>query len=252
MSQKRCKLASPIWWIVATAALAAPAPGRAAVLVELFTAHGCPFCPPADRLLSAMGNDPELSRQVVPLAFHVDYWNSRSWRDRFSDAAWSKRQTAYVLDARGTRVYTPHAVIAGSRQCNGADVACIHAAVEAAAARPQGGVALSVTASGGEVEVAVKARAPASPRSLDLMVALYESGLSTEVKGGENAHQTLHSDYVVRRLERAFRLAGDAAREGSITLRLDGTWVRRHLGVAAFLQDPKTHEVRGAAAMALP
>jgi len=251
MSQERCNSTSAIWWLVAAAALA-PAPGRAAVLVELFTAHGCPFCPPADRLLSALGSDPDLSRQVVPLAFHVDYWNGRSWHDRFSDAAWTRRQRDYVLDAHGTRVYTPHAVIAGSRQCNGADVACIHAAVEAVAARPQGAVALRVTASGGKAEVAVKAEAPSSPRSLDVMVAIYESGLSTEVKGGENAAKTLHSDYVVRRLERAFRLAGDAAREGSITLRLDGTWVRRHLGVAAFLQDPKTHEVRGAAAMALP
>jgi hypothetical protein len=252
MSRKRCTLASPIWWFVATAALAAPVPARAAVLVELFTALGCPFCPPADRLLSAMGSDPDLSRQVVPLAFHVDYWNSRSWHDRFSNAAWSKRQTAYVLDAQGAGVYTPHAVIAGGRQCNGADVACIHAAVEAAAARPQGAVELSVTPLGGEVEIAVKARAPASPRSLDVMVALYESGLSTEVKGGENANKTLHNDYVVRRLERAFRLDGDAAREGSITLRLDGEWVRGNLGVAAFLQDPKTHEVRGVTAIALP
>lgn len=252
MSRNRFTRASSISWLVAMAALLIPAPGRAAVLVELFTALGCPFCPPADRLLSAMGSDPDLSTQVVPLAFHVDYWNSRSWHDRFSNAAWTRRQTDYIFDADGTTVFTPHVVIAGSRQCNGADVACIRAAVEEAAARPQGAVELRVTARGGDVEVVVKAHAPSSPRSLDVMVALYERGLSTEVRSGENASKTLPSDYVVRRLERAFRLAGDATREASIKLRLDGEWVRSHLGVAAFLQDPKTHEVKGAAATAPP
>jgi hypothetical protein len=233
------------------AALAAPAP--AAVLVELFTAHGCPYCPPAERLLSAMGSDPDLAKQVVPLAFHVDYWNSRSWNDRFSDAAWTQRQAGYLDAVKSTSRFTPHTVIGGSSQCNGADVKCIHDGVAAAAARPQGTVSLSVASGGGDrVSLEVKAQRPAGSRTLDVMVALYESGLDVEVKGGENAHKTLHNDYVVRRLERAFKLSGDATREGTVTLKLDGEWVRGHLGVAAFLQDPKTHEVFGATAMPLP
>ena len=40
------------------------------MLVELFTAQGCSSCPPADRLLTAMGSDPDLGSQVVPLAFN--------------------------------------------------------------------------------------------------------------------------------------------------------------------------------------
>ena len=72
------------------------------------------------------------------------------------------------------------------------------------------------------------------------------------VSGGENAQKTLHDDYVVRRLERAFGLAGNGAREGTVSWRIDGEWVRGNLGVAVFLQDPKTREVRGAAAMPLP
>jgi len=199
-----------------------------------------------------MGTDPDLDEQVVPLAFHVDYWNSRSWNDRFSDAAWTQRQAVYLDAVKSTTRFTPHTVIGGSRQCNGADVKCIHAGVEAAATRPQGTVSLAVTGGRDKLSVEVKAQPPAGSSTLEVMVALYENDLEVEVKGGENAHKTLHNDYVVRRLERAFKLSGNAAREGSVTIKLDGDWVRGHLGVAAFLQDPKTREVFAATAMPLP
>src|SRR5262245_13479463 len=62
------------------------------VVVELFTSQGCSSCPPADALLRRLGADPTLAGRVVPLAFHVDYWNSLGWEDPFSSAAWSGRQ----------------------------------------------------------------------------------------------------------------------------------------------------------------
>jgi hypothetical protein len=199
-----------------------------------------------------MGSDPDLSKQVVPLAFHVTYWDTKAWHDRFSDAEWTKRQSDYVIGAKGDRVYTPQLVIAGGRQCVGSDLKCIHEGVDAATTQPQGTVTLVLQPVGGDkVEVKVNAQAPAGERSLEVMVALYENDLDTAVKGGENAQKTLHDDYVVRRLVRAFKLSGDGAREGSVTLKLDGDWVRANLGVAAFLQDPKSHAVHGAAAVAL-
>jgi hypothetical protein len=228
-------------------------PVRGAVLVELFTAQGCSSCPPADRLLTAMGSDPDLSKQVVPLAFHVTYWDTPAWRDRFSDAAWTKRQNDYVIGAGGTRVYTPQVGVACGPQCVGSDVKCIQAGVEAAKGQPQGTVTIVPAAPGGDqVEVVVAAQLPAGQRALDVMVALFESGLDTEVRGGENAHKTLHDDYVVRRLQRAFKVSGAGERKESVTLRLDHDWQRGNLGVAAFLQDPKTHQVYGAAAARLP
>lgn len=223
----------------------------AAVLVELFTAQGCSSCPPADRLLTAMGSDPDLGKQVVPLAFHVTYWNTDAWHDRFSDAAWTKRQKEYVIAGGGERIYTPQMVIGGGAQCVGADVKCIKAGVEAAAAKAQGAVSVVPAVRGGEVVVTVTAQAPAGQKTLDVMVALYESGLDTEVRGGENAQKTLHDDYVVRRLQRAFRVSGEAQRQQAVTLELEPEWQRGRLGVAAFLQDPKTHQVFGAAAAAL-
>lgn len=240
----------PAALIVVIGGFIAPS-ARAAVLVELFTAQGCSTCPPADRLLSAMGSDPDLGKQVVPLAFHVDYWNTSSWHDRFSDAAWTKRQNDYVIGAGGTQDYTPQMVIAGGKQCIGSDVKCIKEGVEAAEAQPQGTVTVVPTMRGNQVEVAITAQLPTGQRALDVMVALYESGLETEVSGGENAHKTLHNDYVVRRLQRAFKVS-DGEKKDSVTLRLDQGWQQGKLGIAAFLQDPKTHQVFGAASAALP
>src|SRR5436189_902901 len=68
----------------------------AQVVVELFTSQGCSSCPPADALWRRLGDDPALRARVVPLAFHVDYWNSQGWKDPFSSAAWSARQTDYA------------------------------------------------------------------------------------------------------------------------------------------------------------
>ncbi|HXT19319.1 MAG TPA: DUF1223 domain-containing protein [Thermoanaerobaculia bacterium] len=247
------------WWLTrrvllvasVVATLCAGAAG-AAVLVELFTAQGCSSCPPADRLLTAMGSDPDLGSQVVPLAFHVTYWNTDAWHDRFSDAAWTKRQKEYVIGAGGERIYTPQMVIAGGAQCVGSDVKCIKAGVEAAAAKAQGAVSVAPAVRGGELAVTVTAQAPAGQKSLDVMVALFESGLDTDVRGGENAHKTLHDDYVVRRLQRAFKVSGEGQRQEAVTLKLDPSWQRGKLGVAAFLQDPKTRQVFGAAAMPVP
>src|SRR6185437_4096987 len=51
------------------------------VVLELFTSEGCSSCPPADELLSRIG---ALATGVIPLAYHVDYWDSLGWSDPFS------------------------------------------------------------------------------------------------------------------------------------------------------------------------
>src|SRR5262245_59154605 len=114
----------------ATAANATP------VVLELFTSQGCSSCPPADRVLSMLGSDPSLRARVVPLAFHVDYWNSIGWTDPFSSSAWSERQSAYAKQLALDSVYTPQIVVNGHDQLNGSDEDGIRRAIDAAAAGP--------------------------------------------------------------------------------------------------------------------
>ena len=226
----------------------------AAVVVELFTSQGCSSCPPADRLLTRLGSDPELAKQVIPLAFHVDYWNWIGWRDPFSDAAWSQRQRVYGRGLRpGEGVFTPQAVIGGRRQCNGADVRCIQRAVQELSAQPAGEVTLAFApAAAGSLQVGVWARPPAGGGKLDVMLAVFEKSLETAVGRGENASKTLRNDFVVRRLQRAFQLEGGEARRGTVAVPLDPGWNRGNVGIAVFLQDPRTRQIHAAAAAPAP
>jgi hypothetical protein len=67
----------------------------ATTLIELFTSEGCSSCPPADKWLSKFRSNPDLWSRVVPVAFHVDYWNNLGWMDRFSRPEFTERQRGY-------------------------------------------------------------------------------------------------------------------------------------------------------------
>lgn len=230
-----------------------------AVVVELFTSQGCASCPPADRLLARLGGAGD--GRIVPLAFHVDSWNSLGWTDPFSSAEWTRRHEAYVRALAAANVYTPQAVVGGVVEMVGSDERRLRAAVAAVAALPNAEISIAVrssapsarVASSIEVDVAIELPEALADRRWDLMIALYETGLVTPVASGENRARELHNDYVVRSLRRAARLSKSEPRrsEHRVSLALASDWRRPALGVAAFLQDPKTMAIRGAAAREL-
>jgi hypothetical protein len=256
-----------IWTSLAALALAAAAisPGAAApagdeagpVVVELFTSQGCSSCPPADRLLTKLAADPALAGRVIPLSFHVDYWNYIGWQDPFSSERWTGRQRRYARAFSSSRVYTPQLVVDGASECVGSDEREVRRRVERALAAPRAGqvaVKLAPAPAGVPLQVVVEARlARRVERDLELWVAVWETGLTTPVGSGENARRTLHNDYVVRRFEKAFTLpaAGGTPKSGKVSIPLEPSWKRPNLGVAAFLQDPATLEIHGAAARKL-
>ena len=75
-------------------------------LIEVFTSQGCSSCPPADRWLSGIKQQPLLWRAVVPVAWHVTYWNYLGWRDPFSRRENDTRQRQQAATV-GAQVYTP-------------------------------------------------------------------------------------------------------------------------------------------------
>lgn len=93
---------APVWLGIALAAIAASAaaqcvkesPPHAVALVELYTSEGCSSCPRADRWLSRLLREGPGVDHVVPLAFHVDYWDRLGWKDRFASARFTERQYA--------------------------------------------------------------------------------------------------------------------------------------------------------------
>src|SRR5271167_2269917 len=66
------------------------------VVLELFTSEGCSSCPPAEVIVNELAQRPN----VLPLSFHVDYWDDLGWRDRYSLASATARQRAYARTLR--------------------------------------------------------------------------------------------------------------------------------------------------------
>lgn len=225
-------------------------------MLELFTSQGCSSCPAADVLLSRLGLDYQTRSQVVPLAFHVDYWNDGGWVDPFSARTWTLRQQTYGRALRLTDAYTPQLVVGGQAQFVGADEARARREIAAALARsPVARLGLGVhgpKSGGSEFTVDVTAEVIASVRAkkLVVMVAIFENGLVTKVARGENAGRTLPGDFVVRQLQAAFNVEPKAATRAqyALMLKLDPAWNLANLGVAVFLQDPDTMRIYGAAA----
>ena len=242
--------------LLALASSAASLPMRAAgapeapspVVVELFTSQGCSTCPPADRLLARLGA--EAGANVVALAFHVDFWNHLGWSDPFSSSEWTRRQEAYGRRF-ASEIFTPEAVVGGTQAILGSDERALRAAIAAAAGRPAVQVALAIEPSADALRARIELQVPAElqGRKLDLLVAVVESGLSTAVGRGENAGRSLSEDFVVRSLDRVGRLGArtGATARFSATLPVAAGWSRDKLGVVAFLQDPSSLGICGAA-----
>ncbi|MEZ5330535.1 MAG: DUF1223 domain-containing protein [Thermoanaerobaculia bacterium] len=222
------------------------------VVVELFTSQGCSSCPPADRLLSNLAD--HYGEEVVALAFHVDSWNFSGWTDPFSSREWTFRQGAYnrVL---GEPPYTPQLVVAGRTAMVASEIETLKSSLAEAWAGPAADLELTLRPSPEEVGIDVEVDIPEALRDgrMELLVAVYEKDLVTEVADGENGGKTLHDNYVVRSLERIARWkAGEPARSRhTARIRLDPAWERPNLGVAVLLQDPRTLEIHGAARMPL-
>ncbi|MDP2825614.1 MAG: DUF1223 domain-containing protein [Sulfuritalea sp.] len=221
---------------VFAAACTAHSGEQRAVLLELYTSEGCDSCPPADLRLSQFRGQAEYAGQLVPLAFHVDYWDRLGWTDRFASPRHTERQHAMARLAGSRLVYTPQFLRNGRDWRSGGSPL-------SGSAVPRGArIALELgPVAGGQL--AVRGEVVTAGATVDVYLALYENNLESQVGAGENAGKTLRHDYVVRRL--LGPLVPD--REGRLMLRqaiaLEPGWKRADLGVAVFVQDRATGEV---------
>src|SRR5579883_2432854 len=103
--------------VIGLAGSSLAATSKPPVVVELFTSQGCSSCPPADAFLGELATRPD----ILALGFHVNYWDSRAWRDPFATPEATARQRAYAQRFDGGQVYTPQMVVDGVREMVGSD-----------------------------------------------------------------------------------------------------------------------------------
>lgn len=227
----------------------APQPPRTPVLIELFTSEGCSSCPSADALLiRLLETQPVAGVDIIPLAFHVDYWDRLGWKDPFSTPAFTRRQQDYSAIFGADRVYTPQLVADGRAELVGSDERLALDAIRKAAALPHMDVRVSASARGTDaIRVAVEAPAAGTQTEpIDIVAVLVEDRLISPVRRGENSGKTLAHSAVVRRQQAIGALErGPFVGEGE--WRLNKAWARPNLRVVAFLQGRTTRRVYGAA-----
>ncbi len=214
----------------------ASGPQRGALL-ELYTSEGCSSCPPADRWFGqqSAGIDPQ---KLSLLAFHVDYWDSLGWHDRFDSSANTERQSTRVAQAGSRSVYTPQVMLGthtGVVWHQDAQVTNTIRQINAQASPLALGLDAHRDANNWQVDLTSLPQAGKSLPPAQVWLALYENGLSSNVRAGENSGVTLHHDRVVRALYGPWPLATTAWTK-SVDVKPPTGSVAAQLGLTAFVQ----------------
>jgi hypothetical protein len=242
-----------------TEASAAPAVARRAVVVELFTSEGCSSCPPADALLARLDQtQPVEGAEILPLALHVDYWNQLGWADPFSSHEFSVRQGEYAAAFGNDGVYTPQMVVDGVKEFNGSNASLAQEAIGKAAREPKGEVTLTHAASQSGEAVRITAQIEKFPKptegeTVNVLLALTESGLASDVARGENSGRKLTHIGVVRSLKSLGGLpeAPGTSFKAETEVLIEKGWRRENLRAVVFAQERGTRRVLAAGSVKL-
>jgi hypothetical protein len=157
-------------------------------VVELFTSEGCSSCPPAEAYLGELAG----RRDVLALAFHVDYWDDLGWRDKFGLAEAVQRQRVYTNTLRRSSAYTPQVVVDGQEDYVGSD----RAAIGKSLAANRDGVAIALSVRDGQVLIDLAAQANVA--ASDIVLVGYRRQAVSAIGRGENAGRTLTEFNIVR------------------------------------------------------
>jgi hypothetical protein len=163
-------------------------PDTKVALIELFTSEGCSSCPRAEAWVGALRDESGPWKEFVPVAFHVDYWNHLGWRDRFSSAAFTRRQRDYSAQWNSTTIYTPGFVLNGEEWRPGSGL-------PSPSREKPGKLHLTVEKNGAQLEVSFFSSVNREEPLVVEVVPLAQ-GASTNVQPGENAGKKLQHDFV--------------------------------------------------------
>ena len=233
-------LAAP--WVADAADCSAKSGATTAPLVELYTSEGCDSCPPADKWFSTLMPP---AANVVPLAFHVDYWDYIGWRDNFAHAAFGQRQREAVKRQGGRVSYTPQVMLDGRdfrSWSRGSEFRKNLSGIQSRPARAQVELALKANATSIELNSVGFVPGALERTQSAAFLAITESNLQSRVTAGENKGVTLKHDHVVRELLGPFPIGADGKFSATRNIALRNGWKPRDLSAVVFVQDQKNGE----------
>jgi hypothetical protein len=238
---------------------------RVPVVVELFTSEGCSSCPPADDVLARLEREqPVAGAEVIALSQHVDYWNYLGWSDPYSSHDFSERQGEYAGVFGNSDVYTPQMIVDGHTEFPGSNNGKALDAITEAAREPKADVTIaraadSTNADSTDTDRALQldVRVLKLPKltdgdTADVLLAVTEDNLASDVARGENAGHKLTHIGVVRALSKIGYVGADTPPfSATPAVTLDKGWRRENLRAVVFLQEHTSKRVVGAASIKL-
>jgi hypothetical protein len=189
-------------------------PNALPVVVELFTSQGCSSCPPADAMLAGLSDEPD----VLPLSFHVDYWDYLGWADSFARPEFTLRQERYALVAGERSVYTPQVIVDGQDTAVALGPAQLMGLIDASRVSPATiSVQRDTTPRGEVIELM-----PLSDLGggVDILLVRYAPEREVHMTAGENRGKAITYTNVVLSLDRLAEWDGIAALR--VTISPDG------------------------------
>jgi len=161
-----------------------------ATLIELFTSQGCESCPPADIWMSELQTRKGIWTEIVPVAFHVDYWDKLGWPDQYAQPIFTKRQRVYSMRWKRSTIYTPNFVVNGKEWNGWFNMEPIRVN-----SNTNAGV-LEVTLTGGPREFKLRYFPADEGEEWEGYVVVMGMGLLTVINKGENRGKQLMHDFV--------------------------------------------------------
>ena len=234
-----CLLMAPM---MIGAARADPSP----IVVELFTSQGCSSCPPADKYLGELAKRPDL----LPLAFHVEYWNYIGWPDPYSKPWATRRQRDYSARLKQRFVYTPEMVVQGESEAVGSERETVEALIRAAAAKrlPHPELTLHWRSDGALIADLGDGKSPPGEPATVWLVG-YDSLHTNPVLAGENEGKVAWDHNAVRSFRRLGSWAGWSEQ---LVVPPDEASKLSNYAVAVLLQLDGTGPILTAASIDLP
>jgi hypothetical protein len=219
------------------------------VLVELFTSEGCSSCPPADRALMFLDKEqPVTGAQIIALELHVDYWDGPAWKDPFSSALFSQRQSLYAERYHSDQIYTPQMIVDGGQQFIGSDTLQATNVIMEASKKAKANVTLTAD----KEKLQIKISDIPKVENSTVFLALAEDNLNTDIKGGENSGRKLSHSAVVRELRSIGAITGESKSfETETELGLQKEWKKDDLKVVVFVQENESRRVFAAGQLKL-
>lgn len=213
-------------------------PNQKIAVLELFTSQGCSSCPPADKLIGTYTSN----KNVIPLSFHVDYWDRLGWKDPFSSKEYSQRQYVYA-SALHSNVYTPQLVINGSAEMVGSDANKIISTLNKIFS-VQSDATLTIKKTepeNGKINISFDVEGNTGNSVLN--IAVIEKKTVTPVKAGENGGATL-TDYNVVRNFKTFTTFESGENNASIDIPV--SLEPKNRAIVLYLQQKRNNRILAA------